>query len=132
MKGLSLRGTFFMYDNFYANWDPADRQIDDSDSDGLISQAERDAADREQNWQVPGYNKIDLHATYDLPISMGGMGAQISFHMFNALDAVYISDALDNSDYNAFGGDGKNHQADDAEVYLGSPRRMNVGLAINF
>ncbi|MCF7823637.1 MAG: TonB-dependent receptor [Candidatus Marinimicrobia bacterium] len=132
VKGLTLRGTMFMYDNFYANWDPESRQIDDADDDGVISQTERDAADREQSWMVPGYSKIDLHATYDLPVSIAGFRAQVFFHMFNALDEIYISDALDNSPYNAYTADGVNHKADDAEVYLGSPRRMNLGLTVSF
>lgn len=132
VKGLTLRGTMFMYDNFYANWDPASRKIDDADSDGIISATERAAADREQSWMVPGYNKIDLHATYDLPVSLAGFRAQVFFHMFNVMDEIYISDALDNSPYNAYTADGVNHKADDAEVYLGSPRRMNLGLTISF
>ncbi|NQV15311.1 TonB-dependent receptor [bacterium] len=132
IKGLTVRGTYFMYDKFYANWDPVNRQIDDTDEDGEISDTERAAADREQSWQTPGYNKIDLHVTYDLPMKIGGFGAQVFFHMFNALDEVYVSDALDNSQYNAFSDDGVNHQADDAEVYLGSPRRMNMGLTVSF
>jgi hypothetical protein len=132
IKGLTLRGTMFMYDNFYANWDPTSRQITDSDNDGTISETERAAADREQSWMVPGYSKIDLHVTYDLPLRIGGFGAQVFLHVFNVLDEIYISDALDNSAYNAFTGDGVAHKADDAEVYLGSPRRMNLGLTISF
>ena len=132
VKGLTVRGTLFMYDNFYANWDPASRKINDADSDGTISATERAAADREQSWMVPAYNKIDLHATYDLPMSIAGFRAQVFFHLFNALDEIYISDALDNSPYNAYTGDGVNHKADDAEVYLGSPRRMNLGLTVSF
>ena len=132
VKGLAVRGTFFMYDKFYANWDPSNRQINDADGNGLISDAERDAADRDQSWQVPGYNKLDMHVTYDLPMEIAGFRAQVFFHMFNALDNIYISDALDNSSYNAFGDDGKNHKADDAEVYLGMPRNMNFGLSISF
>jgi len=132
IKGLTLQGTMFMFDNFYANWDPASRKINDADNDGIISQTERDAADREQSWKVPGYNTIDLHASYDLPFSVGGFKAQLFFHMFNALDEIYITDALDNSPYNAYTGDGVNHKADDAEVYLGTPRKTNLGLTISF
>ncbi len=123
IKGLSVSGTFNMFSRFYSNWDPGSREFDPTDET---------TADRADTWQVPDYSVIDLHATYTLPIHIGGMGAQVFFHMFNALDETYISDALDNSAFNAYTGDGYNHAADDAEVYLGSPRRTNMGLSINF
>jgi len=121
IKGLVVAATINYYDRFWANWDPTSREIG---ADGT--------ADREQNWQVPSYSKIDLHAKYDLPIHIGNVGFQTYLHVFNALDAIYIQDAVDNSEYNAFTGDGKNHSADDAEVYIGMPRRINFGLNINF
>ncbi len=124
VKGLALSGTYRIHDNFYSNWDPGDREFTPGDA--------TDPADRADTWIVPAYNVLDIHGTYDLPIKVAGFGAQVFFHMFNALDEVYVSDALDNSSYNAYSGDGKNHKADDAEVYFGSPRRSNFGLAINF
>lgn len=121
MKGLTLAATLNYYDRFWADWDPTSREIG---SDGT--------ADREQNWQVPSYSKIDLHAKYDIPVHFGNVGFQAYLHVFNALDAIYIQDAVDNSLYNAFTADGKNHKADDAEVFIGMPRRINFGLNINF
>jgi len=121
IKGLVVAATINYYDRFWANWDPTSREIG---ADGT--------ADREQNWQVPSYSKVDLHAMYNLPIHFGNVGFQTYLHVFNALDAIYIQDAVDNSEYNAFTGDGKNHSADDAEVYIGMPRRINFGLNINF
>jgi len=50
-------------------------------------------------------------------------------HVFNALDAVYIQDAEDNSRFNAFYND---HDADDAEVFFGLPRNFNAGFTIRF
>jgi hypothetical protein len=50
-------------------------------------------------------------------------------HLFNALDAVYVQDAVDNSQYNGWG---KSHLASDAEVFLGTPRYFNLGLTVNF
>jgi len=49
--------------------------------------------------------------------------------VFNALDEVYIQDAVDNSNYNAWD---KNHGPDDAEVFFGLPRSFNAGIAFNF
>ncbi|MDO9547622.1 MAG: TonB-dependent receptor [Candidatus Marinimicrobia bacterium] len=121
IKGLTVAATMNYYDRFWANWDPSSREI----KSGV-------EPDREQNWQVPSYSKIDLHMKYDIPVNLLGLGLQAYVHVFNALDAIYIQDAVDNSQYNAFKGDGKNHAADDAEVYIGMPRRINFGLNINF
>jgi len=121
IKGLVVAATMNYYDRFWANWDPTNREIEAGVD-----------PDREQNWQVPAYSKIDLHARYDIPVHIGSIGFQAYMHVFNALDAIYIQDAVDNSQYNAFGDDGKNHEADDAEVYIGMPRRINFGLNINF
>ena len=52
-------------------------------------------------------------------------------HVFNALDAIYVQDATDNSSYNAFNDDGI-HDASSAEVYLGTPRYFNMGLSVRF
>lgn len=121
IKGLTIAATLNYYDRFWANWDPSSREI----KPGVDP-------DRVQNWEVPDYGKIDLHAKYDIPVNFGNVGFQAYLHVFNALDAIYIQDAVDNSQYNAFTADGKAHKADDAEVYIGMPRRINFGLNINF
>ena len=72
---------------------------------------------------------MDGHVTYDLP-SISGMDLQAFAHIFNALDAVYVQDAVDNSQYNSYGG--TSHDADNAEVFLGSPRYFNVGISVAF
>ena len=54
----------------------------------------------------------------------------LSAHVFNALDAVYVQDATDNSQYNGYGD--KVHAAHNAEVFLGTPRYANVGITVNF
>ena len=51
-------------------------------------------------------------------------------HVFNATDAVFVQDAVDNSQYNSYGD--KTHSAHNAEVFLGTPRYFNVGLSVNF
>ncbi len=118
IQGLSLQGVFRYYDEFYADWDPVDRIV----FDGA-------APDRVQSWQVPSYNLVDFHGSYLLPFEVNGVTFKVFAHIFNALDEEYISDALDNSPYNGFDDD---HDADDAEVYLGIPRSFNVGVTINY
>ena len=108
-----------MYDNNYADWSPNAREYDGSDAD----------ADREQVWMAPAYNRLDLHGSYKLP-KIGGLDMSLTGHVFNALDALYVQDAVDNSQYNGFGD--KMHLPHNAEVFLGTPRYANIGLVINF
>ncbi len=117
IKGLRLQALYNMYDKNYADWSPDAREYDGSDAD----------ADREQVWKAPGYSKIDLHASYDLPSIMGHK-MQAFAHLFNATDATFIQDAVDHSQYNSYGS--KTHAAHNAEVFLGLPRSFNVGITI--
>ena len=116
IKGLKIQALYNIYDNNYSDWSPDSREVDGD-------------ADREQVWKAPGYSKVDLHAAYDLP-EWNGLKPQVFAHVFNALDAVYVQDAVDHSQYNSFGD--KVHAAHNAEVFLGTPRYFNVGLSVNF
>ena len=119
IKGLRLSGIFKMYDNNYSDWSPNAREYDGDDAN----------ADREQVWMAPTYNRLDLHGSYKLP-KIGGLDMSLTGHVFNALDALYVQDAVDNSQYNGFGD--KMHLPHNAEVFLGTPRYANIGLVINF
>jgi len=119
IKGLRMSGTYSMYDNNYSDWSPDAREYDGSDAD----------ADREQVWMAPAYNKLDLHASYKLP-KIGGLDMTLTGHIFNALDEVFVQDAVDHSKYNSYGD--KVHAAHNAEVFLGTPRYFNLGLTVNF
>ncbi|MFQ6616341.1 MAG: TonB-dependent receptor, partial [Fidelibacterota bacterium] len=117
ISGLTGQLVFKSYSNHYADFNPFTRT---------------DATDRDQSWLAPNYSLIDLHVLYNLPITLGPVKLQVFAHVFNLLDTVYIQDAVDNSQYNAYTGDGKNHAADDAEVFFGLPRYFNAGLTVNF
>ena len=119
ISGLRAQVLYNMYDKNYSDWGPSDREYSGNDSD----------ADRAQVWQAPGYSKMDVHVTYDLP-SMGGLNLQVFAHVFNALDDVYVQDAVDHSQYNSYGD--KVHAAHNAEVFLGIPRYFNAGLTVRF
>jgi len=116
VEGLNIQGLYRMYDDNYADWSPDSREIDGD-------------ADRTQVWKAPGYSKLDLHFSYKLP-AIGGYDVTLSGHVFNALDDVYVQDAVDNSKYNGYGD--KLHLAHNAEVFLGTPRHYNIGLAVSF
>ena len=120
ISGLSIQGLMNYYDKNYSDWSPSAREVD---SDG--------AADTDQVWMAPSYSKLDLHVNYDLPISVAGTKMTAFLHVFNALDAIYVQDAVDNSQYNSWGGD-VSHDADNAEVFFGTPRYFNTGLTVRF
>ncbi|MDQ7063568.1 MAG: TonB-dependent receptor [candidate division KSB1 bacterium] len=102
------------YRDHYANWDPFSRT---------------NPEDRVQSWKIPNYSVVDLHASYALPFTFGNLRPKAFLHVFNLLDAVYIQDATDNSRYNAWD---KDHDADDAAVFMGLPRFFNAGISIDF
>ena len=119
ISGLRAQVLYNLYDKNYSDWGPSAREYSGSDSE----------ADREQVWEAPGYSKMDVHVTYDLP-TMGGLNLQVFAHIFNALDDVYVQDAVDHSQYNSYGD--KVHAAHNAEVFLGGPRYFNAGISVRF
>jgi len=117
LAGLSIQGVMNYYDKNYADWSPGDREIQGG------------TADREQVWMAPSYSKIDLHAYYNLPMQLAGTNIQLFAHVFNLTDALFIQDATDNSQYNSWD---KDHDADSAEIFFGTPRYMNMGITVRF
>jgi hypothetical protein len=116
IEGLSVQGLYRWYDNHYSDWSPDSREVEGD-------------VDRAQVWKTPSYGKLDLHLSYQLP-EVAGLNMTLHGHLFNALDNVYIQDAVDNSKYNGYGD--KLHLAHNAEVFLGTPRHFNLGLSVNF
>ena len=104
------------YDNYYANWNPFSRT---------------DPTDNGQVWKVPSYYLLDGHIYYDINIA-NKYTLTLMGHIFNALNTMYISDATDNSRYNAYPFGAKTHDANAAEVYMGLPRTFNAGISFKF
>jgi hypothetical protein len=119
VKGLMLQAIHSTYDKNYSDWSPSAREFDGTNDD----------ADRAQVWEAPGYSKLDLHMSYNLP-KVKGLDMTLNGHIFNVLDEVFVQDAVDNSQYNGWGT--KEHLAHNSEVFLGTPRYANIGLTINF
>ena len=89
----------------------------------------QDASDEGvQVWQAPSYGVVDLHLNAKVA-EFGGNSLMVFAHVFNATNAIYIQDALNNSPYNAVD---KESKAQDAEIFLGLPRNFNVGVSYNF
>ena len=120
IEGFDLQLLGRTYSRHYAGFDPLGR------TDGADVDANGDPT---QSWRAPGYTVLDVNASYELPLQTLPFGLELTANLFNALDATYILDATDNSAFNGFDGD---HDADDAEVYFGLPRRFNLGLRLTY
>lgn len=116
VKGLSVFFTGHSYADHYAKWEPFDR----------TNKAEAGI----QPWKIPAYSVFDLHANYVLPFDLTGVKFELFGHVFNVFDEVYVSDATDNSGFNAY--NVKQHKADDAEVYFGLPQYFNFGVRLSY
>jgi len=112
--GLTATLIYQNYSDHYANFDAFTRNVED---------------DRTQSWLIPSANIFDLHLTYDLPGSWNGVNLTFFAHFFNVFNTVWIQDATDNSQYNAWDYD---HDADDAEVFFGLPAFSNFGLTLTY
>jgi len=86
--------------------------------------------DTEQSWKIPDYTKLNFHLNYNLPVRINGLGVSVFAHMFNVLDTTFVQDATDHSSYNSWGE--KEHNANNAEVFLGMPRTFNAGVTVTF
>lgn len=100
--------------------------------------------DRTLSWEAPGYTVFDFHAAYRisdlLPVWKGG-DVRLFANFFNILDKIYIQDAVDNSGFNGYyqcstttrpcAAD-LGHDAEAAEVFLGTPRSFNFGFQVIF
>ncbi|MGB4653871.1 MAG: TonB-dependent receptor [Bacteroidales bacterium] len=118
-KGFYLTAGYRYYTDFYADWS-ADTRIDEND--------------REQSWKTPAYGLLEFHLGYQFRID-DNVSLELFGHMFNALNTIYIQDAVDNSSYNAYRVNKQivnPHKADAAEVFLGTPRTFNVGMKLHF
>jgi len=102
--------------DFYANFDPTSRTNPD---------------DRAQSWKTPSYWVFDLHMNWDFVVQTPWANLDVTYfvHVFNLFDEIYIQDATDNDSYNAWD---KDHDADDAAVFLGLPRYWNTGFRVRF
>ena len=113
--GFQTQVVWRYHDNYFSDFDPFSRtKVDDT----------------KQVWQIPAYSLVDLHMQYRIPGQVAGMNVVVFGHIFNLLNELYVEDATDNSQYNAWTVNGKDHSADDAEVFVGLPTTFNAGFRI--
>ena len=118
--GLYIRAQGKTFARHWAFFDPFSRTERETQPNGDIL----------QSWQAPGYTVFDLHAAYSLSEVLPSAGnVRLFAHVYNIFDKLYIQDATDNSRFNGFDGD---HDADDAEVFFGFPRFINLGIQVSW
>lgn len=117
-RGLSVKLQGRWYDRYWSDYTPESRTS---------------AADRGQPWQIPSYTIYDLHVNYNLPLDFRNFDVSLFGHIFNLTDEVYVSDATDNSQFEAVGLNlAPSHSAQRAEVFFGLPLSYNVGVKVKF
>jgi len=118
VEGLSVKTQARWYDRYWSDYTP--------DSRGS-------ATDRGQPWRIPSYTLYDVHINYRLPLHFRNFEISLFAHIFNLTDEVYVSDATDNSSFEAVGLNlAPSHSAQRAEVFLGPPRTYNLGARLSF
>ncbi len=102
---IHLGTDIIYYDNFYADFDPADRD---------------DPNDREQAYKVPSWVMVNFYAAYDFKVA--GLGSQFTFNIYNVFDQVYWADAHD----------GSGHDEASVRGFYGFGRTFNFGWKLFF
>ncbi len=121
IKRLYINTSYIFFDRYYSDFSP-------STLNGRGFAVNEDGSPRD-SWRIPAYGLLDIHAGYTFFVKDYRMSFRVS--VLNALNTVYISDALNNDQYiyqqspNDFG-------ASSASVFLGLGTRVNTSLSITF
>lgn len=115
-RGLSVKLQGRWYGRYWSDYTPESRTS---------------STDRGQPWQIPSYTIYDLHVNYNLPLDFRKFDVSVFGHIFNLTDETYVSDATDNSSFEAISS-APSHSAQRAEVFLGLPLSYNVGVKVKF
>ena len=102
---INLGVDIIYYDNFYAEFDPTDRD---------------DPNDREQAYKIPAWVMTNFYAAYNFKVAK--MGSQFTFNVYNVFDQVYWSDAHD----------GSGHDEESVRGFYGFGRTFSFGWKIFF
>lgn len=117
-RGLSVKLQGRWYDRYWSDFTPESRTI---------------AGDYGQSWEIPSYEVYDLHVNYDVPMDFRSFELSVFAHVFNLLNETYVSDATDESGFEAVGTNlAPRHSAQRAEVFLGPPISYNLGVRLSF
>ena len=120
--GSSLRYTPTKQSYIKARYTYFDRNWSDFNPESSVG----DNAGRDP-WRIPAYGILDVHAGYTFKFE--GFRLQARASIFNALDAVFVSDAQNNDTF--LPDPRTDWDAASASVFFGAPRRFNFSLTLN-
>ncbi len=121
IKRLYLNASYIYFDRYYSDFSP-------NTLNGQGAAINEDGSPRD-SWQIPAYGLLDVHAGYTFFVKDYRMSFRVS--VLNALNTVYISDALNNDQY-IYQQSPNNFDASSASVFLGLGTRVNTSFSINF
>jgi outer membrane receptor protein involved in Fe transport len=117
-RGLSVKIQGMAYGRYWAEFEPGSRF---------------NPNDRMQPWRIPSYELYELHVNYHVPLTMRDIDVSVFAHVFNLFDKTYVSDATDESSFEAIGLNlVAAHTAQRAEVFFGPGFAWNVGVKVSF
>lgn len=102
---IKVRGTFFS--KYYQSFNPLTLSGDYRNH---------------ESWKLPNYFMLDINFGYDIYFKKSRFKLNINGGVFNALNQVYITDATNNTNFNAT----------NALVYVGAGTRGTLGLKLYF
>jgi len=111
IKNLYLKGKYTYFGRYSADFNP--------------SSLEKEAID---SWQLPSYSMLNLHCGYSFYYE--DYKIKWSFNLLNALDEMYISDAMNNDQYNDYAT--TDFDAKSATVFFGMGRRFTTSVKVTF
>jgi outer membrane receptor for Fe3+-dicitrate len=118
VDGLSIKLQGRWYDRYYSDFTPESRT---------------GVGDYADSWEIPDYVVFDLHVNYNIPTFTERFDVSLFAHVFNLTDEIYISDATDESSFEAVGTAlAPRHSAQRAEVFFGAPLTVNAGVTLRF
>jgi len=141
-KDLYFSGNITYFDKYYANFDPMSYDASNNTNySNFTHPKDKDGNDlKDKNgrsiygnpvdpWKIPAYSLVDFHAGYSYKI-FKNYRLQLRANLINALDAMYVSDADDNS--KNIGQTFNTHDARSAAVFFGLGRRYTFSIALQF
>ncbi len=105
IKNLYLKVRYTFFGNNYANFDPL-----------ALTGLNKDR----ESWKMPNYGLLDFNFGYEFKVWK--LRLAINGGLMNILDKVYITDAQNGSNFDAYS----------STVFVGMGRRMNLGLKVSF
>jgi len=81
-----------------------------------------------ESWLMPAYYLTSFHTGYKLDIN--DIDLNVRFNILNLFDAVYLTDARDNDDFNS--PSFMDFDAKSASVFYGQGRRWNLSFQVSF